>query len=134
MQLKKIYYLNEVGEKKNQEDSIWPEPGTATLADDAFVVCDGVGGSEKGELASSLVADYIGRSISSDQQRNFSEDYICRLLGEARQELSQYAKSQSLNPDMATTFTLIGLFREKNFFSLVWRQPDLSHQEWSHSL
>jgi serine/threonine protein phosphatase PrpC len=43
MNLNNIYFLHEIGGKKNQEDFIWPAPGDAQLHNRVFVVCDGVG-------------------------------------------------------------------------------------------
>ena len=48
MKLSNIYYLHEIGGKKNQEDYIWPPPGAATGSDRIFIVSDGVGGAENG--------------------------------------------------------------------------------------
>ena len=118
MNLKAIYYLNEIGEKKNQEDSIWPLPETATLDDRVFIVCDGVGGSEKGEVASRFVSGFVGNAVIKNQQAKFSETYINELLNKARQSLVAYAKSHSLGTGMATTFSMAVFSDDKAF--LAW--------------
>jgi serine/threonine protein phosphatase PrpC len=49
--------LNEVGKRENNEDSIYPKAGRATRDSRLFMVCDGVGGSAKGEQASKLACE-----------------------------------------------------------------------------
>ena len=48
--------ITEKGGRSNNEDSIYPLPEQVTLDQKLFMVCDGVGGAEKGEVASSLAA------------------------------------------------------------------------------
>ena len=48
------YVLNplaiyELGQRSNQEDSIFPVSGEVTAEDRLFIVCDGLGGHESGE-------------------------------------------------------------------------------------
>ena len=45
--------VSEKGGRLNNEDSIFPLPETANSNQNLFLVCDGVGGAEKGEIASS---------------------------------------------------------------------------------
>lgn len=54
-----IFCLNELGKRTNNEDYISPEEGLANLSDRFFVVCDGVGGENKGEIASEIVGTSI---------------------------------------------------------------------------
>lgn len=56
--------IHELGKRENQEDSIYPMTGEASVDSRLFVLCDGMGGHEHGELASQLVckvlANYLG--------------------------------------------------------------------------
>ena len=49
--------VSEKGGRLNNEDSIFPLPETANSNQNLFLVCDGVGGAEKGEIASSLACE-----------------------------------------------------------------------------
>ena len=51
--------ITEKGGRSNNEDSIYPLPEQVTLDQKLFMVCDGVGGAEKGEVASSLACESI---------------------------------------------------------------------------
>lgn len=43
----KAYNLQELGQRQNQEDSLFPALGKSTSDDRLFVLCDGMGGHEK---------------------------------------------------------------------------------------
>ena len=47
--------INELGNRNNQEDSVYPLMGEASTEHRVFVVCDGMGGLQKGEMASATV-------------------------------------------------------------------------------
>ena len=113
MNLSHIYYLYEIGGKKNQEDYIWPSPGMAAASDKIFIVCDGVGGSENGEIASRIIAEHVGKSLLQTAPENISTNTVNNLLLEAKQKLAAYAAAGGLNNDMATTFSLLVLFPNK---------------------
>ena len=53
--------IHEVGTRENQEDFVCPSVGQATAEDCLFVVCDGMGGHEHGEVASSTFASALAR-------------------------------------------------------------------------
>ncbi len=63
--------VHELGRRANQEDSIYPAQGDATPDDRLFVLCDGMGGHERGEVASSAVceglADYFLHDVKADE-------------------------------------------------------------------
>jgi protein phosphatase len=115
MNLTNIYYLYEIGEKKNQEDYIWPVPANVTTHSKVFIVCDGVGGSEHGEIASMIVAEFTGKALLEKLPEEISVAYINELLHAARQQLISYCRTNGLKYDMATTFSLLVLYPRKAF-------------------
>lgn len=80
----KIYQplaIHELGKRANQEDSIYPIEGKATENDRLFLLCDGMGGHEHGEVASQSVC----KSLSSFllQHAVVSEGLEDKLLSDA---------------------------------------------------
>lgn len=141
MDLTHIYFLQEIGEKSNQEDYIWPLAGSASLHDKVFIVCDGVGGSENGEIASRIISEYVGNAILKLDKPEMSGAVINELLLKARQVLVQYAVDNGLNTDMGTTFTLLVLSADKAF--IAWcgdsriyhiRNGEILYKTADHSL
>ena len=118
MILSNIYYLNEIGGKKNQEDYIWPVAGTATLLDNYFIVCDGVGGSENGEIASRIIAESVGIDLLKNTDSEISQQVINKLIYKAVENLKEYAAKQGLALDMATTFSLLAF--QGNSATIAW--------------
>ena len=110
MELTNIYHLNEIGGKKNQEDFIWPQPGSASLQDRIFIVCDGVGGSENGELASMIVAEDLAANLGKIPLSKLTLNDIDYIIRHSKDKLVDYVKAQGLNTDMATTFAFLILF------------------------
>lgn len=142
MNLTSIHYLHEIGSKKTQEDYLWPEPGSATLQDRIFIVCDGVGGSQNGEVASKIIADYVGNALkTAPPDFELNKEIIVHLLQQAKEKLITFAFDNSLNHDMATTLSLLVLQEEKAF--IAWcgdsrvyhiRNGKICYQTEDHSL
>lgn len=98
-----------LGKRANNEDNLFPPPGAATTGDTLFMVCDGVGGSEKGEMASDLAC----RSVSAYYHRHriaVSDDTsIHNAIAFARAEIERYGRDNPGSEGMATTLTFLHL-------------------------
>lgn len=92
--------INEIGQRSNQEDSIiqWNNR--------LFVLCDGMGGHEKGEVASQTVCQSLVKWFEEHIKDNsFSDDKLREALEYAYSELDKYDDG---NPRiMGTTLTLL---------------------------
>ena len=99
--------IQELGGRKNQEDSIYPLPGEATDQNRVFVVCDGMGGMDKGEVASAAVRDAISKMCESlyDPQKPFTDEQFQRALQQAYDALD--AADVKQEGTMGTTMTFI---------------------------
>lgn len=105
-----IFCLNELGKRTNNEDAVAPKKGKASLHDRVFVVCDGVGGENKGEVASSIVASSILQYL---QKKTFSsqseKEAIQKSIYFANQQLAIYATTDTSAKRMSTTLALVYL-------------------------
>ncbi|MBR3413963.1 MAG: serine/threonine-protein phosphatase [Bacteroidales bacterium] len=97
--------IHEIGQRDNQEDALWPLQATA--ADRLFVLCDGMGGHEKGEVASQTVCQSLGKWFSEHVNPDvpFTDDNLREALEYAYQQLDKYADDSP--KQMGTTLTLI---------------------------
>lgn len=95
-----------IGRRANQEDMRMPDSDTPSPANIVFAVCDGVGGQDKGEVASAAVARYIAdstRDLELDTPVDMSviENIVAGCYG-ALSDISDVS-----NSGMATTLALV---------------------------
>ena len=67
----KYLSLQELGKRSNQEDSIYPKLGDVINDNDLFILCDGMGGHECGEIASQTVCESMSSYIISHPETDF---------------------------------------------------------------
>lgn len=102
------YSFKQDGARDHQEDSRFPDANTSQSGQKFFVVCDGVGGSEKGEVASGIVASTIGKQMSKyDLHQEFTDAQLLETLDAAYIALDLAVDGS--NNDMGTTMTLVCL-------------------------
>ena len=98
--------LNEVGKRENNEDSIFPSKGESTANDKIFLVCDGVGGSKKGEEASRLACETF---VKYCQQNPIAVPDVNYINAAVKQIEAAFDARFIESPDqkgMGTTFTM----------------------------
>jgi len=98
--------IHEIGQRPNQEDSIiqWNNR--------LFVLCDGMGGHEKGEVASQTVCQalvaWFEKNVNPDEL--FTDNQLCEALEYTYQQLDQYADDNPMQ--MGTTLTLLYIHKQ----------------------
>lgn len=97
------------GQRENNEDAIFPPSGQATSSQRFFVVCDGVGGAQKGELASMTASTGFAEYFNQYPASQFSITYIQEAFEYVQQKFDQILSMQYLLKGMATTLTLVAI-------------------------
>lgn len=95
----------ELWQRDNQEDSIFPMFGKATDDDRLFILCDGMGGHEHGEVASQTVCKAMSDTILSQSKQSFTDDDLLDALQTAYRQLDCLDNSHLRK--MGTTLCLL---------------------------
>ena len=111
----KVYTIFEIGQHKDtqgtplQEDCIFPAQGTEKDSDSLFILCDGNGGRNVGDVASATVCDDMSRSILShpDADTNFIDQMLQQAIDAAFDALDR--KDTGTVKKMGTTMTFLKL-------------------------
>ncbi|WP_251620342.1 PP2C family protein-serine/threonine phosphatase [Odoribacter lunatus] len=107
----KTLSLHELGQRDNQEDSICPEASVKASTSDFYILCDGMGGHESGEVASQTVCEAMSRYIESHRREDglFEEVDFQAALDAAYDALD--AKDNGAAKKMGTTLTFVKFHR-----------------------
>lgn len=128
----KVFHYTHIGKKENNEDSIGHK-------DNVFMVCDGVGGAVRGEMASKSLVDFItGHYVETA----LGEDPILALLDTAQDHLNELVNGEDSLDGMATTLAAVfrgkkGLFTAHAGDSRIYfvkPEAKMFWHTWDHSL
>lgn len=102
--LKQPYSFYQLGRRANQEDARFPNEDVPQDYKSAFIVCDGVGGQDKGEVASRIIANTLGEEMQKiDLSVPFTvrdfEPIVSKAYGAFLKSMKGYGS------EMATTMT-----------------------------
>lgn len=120
----KVYSIWEFGQRKDslgnphQEDSMFPEFGKQSDDDRLFILCDGMGGHDAGEVASATVCEAMSRSVLNDghdKEGAFTVDDFNEALNAAFDALDE--KDSGAEKKMGTTMTFLKLHNEGAFIA-----------------
>lgn len=110
--IKQPLTFSEIGQKNNQEDCIYPSAKRVTKKDRFFILCDGMGGHEHGEVASQTVCQALGHFLKSHHPRRgiMTTELFNDALAYAYDELDKKDTGEALK--MGTTMTCLFLHRK----------------------
>lgn len=100
--------IHELGKRANQEDSIYPIEGKATQNDRLFLLCDGMGGHEHGEVASQSICKSLSSFLLQHAvvSKGLKDKLLSDALAYAYEELDKLAIAGD-SRQMGTTLTLL---------------------------
>ena len=107
--------MNEIGKRANQEDSIFPSLGNATSDNRLFIVCDGMGGHESGEIASNSVCKSISEYLKDINPDTFSSTNLQDSIIYAYNQLDKLDSNPESQRKMGTTLTFLYLGNKQVF-------------------
>ena len=97
----------EKGGRANNEDCIYPSSECADSHQRLFLVCDGVGGSERGEIASALACDALQTFFATFLgEEDPTPAFIQQAVHYAETRFDTYLQQHPEATGMATTMTL----------------------------
>ncbi|GHV49704.1 serine/threonine protein phosphatase [Bacteroidia bacterium] len=100
--------ISEKGNKTNNEDFIYPSPEVVTSDQRLFLVCDGVGGAEKGEVASALACEHFQTYFSSMLGREEpTYEFIQKAIQYTEANFDTYVDEYPEAKGMGTTLTML---------------------------
>lgn len=115
----KSYSIWELGKRKDaegnphQEDSLFPAYGKQTDNDRTFILCDGMGGHDAGEIASATVCEAMSSSImhnEHDKKGVFTDKDLSKAILAAYEALDE--KDSGAEKKMGTTMIFLKLHNQ----------------------
>ena len=136
------FAASEKGKRINNEDCIYPSSELANQGQRLFMVCDGVGGTEKGEVASALTCDSIQTFFNTFLEGNDPlEAFVNKAVHYTESCLDDYVLQHPEAQGMATTLTL--LYKGESSITIAhigdsrvyqFRKGQIIHATEDHSL
>lgn len=115
----KVYSIWEFGKRKDaegnphQEDCTFPLPEQVKDTDRTFILCDGMGGHDAGEVASATVCGTMGQSILKnvhEAEGKFTDDDLQKAIADAFDALDR--KDNGAEKKMGTTMAFLKFHSE----------------------
>lgn len=131
------------GRRDNNEDYVVPAVGRATPADRLFVVCDGVGGAQRGELASLLAGETIMAYAKNHPTAAVDSSFVRAALLTVEEAFDRAIADETDSglAGMSTTLTMLSLHEHGVTIAHIGdsrvyhvRDGQILHQTDDHSL
>jgi serine/threonine protein phosphatase PrpC len=101
------------GQRDNMEDCIYPEHGSASTENRLFIVCDGMGGHTKGEIASQLACDGFAGFFNDNPPAGLQENCFEQAFNHVQAQFDDFTEHHPESRGMGTTLVLVYLEEDK---------------------
>lgn len=100
------YSFANMGCRNNMEDCRYPAVESIPMGQCCYIVCDGVGGANAGEVASATVCNAISEAMAQYRlpDADFTDTDLAKVIGQAYDTLDNIATDE--NRDMGTTLAM----------------------------
>lgn len=150
----KAYSIMEVGQRKDsagrphQEDCLYPSERNLSEHDRTFILCDGMGGHDAGEVASATVCETMGRVLTSKDYGQ-EDGFTLKLFNDALEATLRALDEKDTNSvkKMGTTMAMLMLHDKGAFIAHIGdsrvyhirpgksgKDTEILHQTSDHSL
>ena len=101
------FAFTHIGQRSTNQDAVYPAVGTATDKTRLFLVCDGMGGADKGEVASNLLGTAIKDYALAMNEPIFDQVHLNAALDRAYDAYEAYFEQHPLVNRMGSTLALL---------------------------
>ncbi|MGV8111537.1 MAG: PP2C family protein-serine/threonine phosphatase [Lentimicrobium sp.] len=109
----KVYAYSATGKRSNNEDFFGYDPAGI------FIVCDGVGGASKGEVASRFVVDALISEAETILRGRLNEDLIQKNIAAIHQDLNKRLQSYPEETGMGTTLSMLMIKNQAAYIAQI---------------
>ncbi|WP_394747144.1 PP2C family protein-serine/threonine phosphatase [Spongiimicrobium salis] len=111
-------YIHEKGRRPNNEDVIFPR--VPSDGDRLFMVCDGVGGQDKGEVAAEIVCTAFSTYMNQNPEGSINKSFLESGLRFVELQMKNHVQQYPTTGNMASTMTLLYFSNTGNTLHLAW--------------
>ena len=101
--------FSKLGQRTNNEDTLFPTLGKANTETSLFLVCDGMGGADKGEQASRLLCEGISEHFEANKFPILERINLDEALENVYIKYTNFIEQNPLVNRMGSTLTLLQL-------------------------
>ncbi|GAB4033421.1 PP2C family protein-serine/threonine phosphatase [Spirosoma jeollabukense] len=101
------FAFSHIGQRSINQDTLFPDGNTADEQTQLFVVCDGMGGADRGEVASQLLCQGVANYAESMGYPVFDLVHLQAALDQVYRAYHDYLRQHSLINRMGSTLALL---------------------------
>ncbi|GAB3991315.1 Stp1/IreP family PP2C-type Ser/Thr phosphatase [Spirosoma daeguense] len=104
--------FSHIGQRQSNQDALYPAVDTANEQTQLFIVCDGMGGIDKGEVASQLLCNTVARYVSGMGFPVLDSVHIQVAISQAYDAYCAYLEQHPLVGRMGSTLACLQIHNQ----------------------